>query len=117
MSTVGEPCPDTVVSMRSGPLRIGLVSPYSVSLPGGVQGQTTTITIQLRDQFGNAVTTGGANVLANVTGANPGAAVVADLGTGIYLATYLPQNAGTVQIGITLNGTPIGGSPYASLVQ
>ncbi len=88
----------------------------SATVPGGVQGQTTTITIQLRDQFGNAVTVGGANVVASVTGANPGAAVVADLGTGIYLASYLPQNAGTDQISITLNGTPIGGSPYSSVI-
>ena len=42
--------------------------------------------------------------------------MVADLGNGVYLATYIPQNAGTDQIGITLNGTAIGGSPYSSVI-
>ncbi|HMV32943.1 MAG TPA: filamin/ABP280 repeat domain-containing protein, partial [Gemmatimonadales bacterium] len=88
----------------------------SATVPGGAKGSQTTITIQLRDQFGNVLTTGGASVVVTITGANPGSAGVADLGDGSYLAGYVPTASGTDQVSITLNGVPIGGSPYSSSI-
>ncbi|MBK9690146.1 MAG: hypothetical protein IPO73_00345 [Gemmatimonadetes bacterium] len=88
----------------------------SATVPGGSKGSQTTITIQLRDQFGNVLAAGGANVQVTITGANPGAAAVTDLGDGTYLAGYVPAASGTDLVSITLNGVQIGGSPYTSSI-
>ncbi len=89
----------------------------TASVPPGNAGSPTTITIQSRDQFGNLVTTGGANVEITVSGANTAGPITAtDLGDGTYTASYTPTVSGADQVDITLNGTPISGSPYGTTV-
>jgi hypothetical protein len=85
-------------------------------VPAGQTGQQTSITIQARDQFGNAISSGGETVVVTISGANSDTAVVTDNGDGTYSATYTPSNTGTDSIVITINGTPIQGSPFSSTI-
>ncbi len=92
----------------------------TASVPGGAVGSTTTITVQLRDSFGNLVTTTGGSIIAASVSAGPNAGAVlgvADNGDGTYTLTYDPlAGGGNDLIDITLSGTPIGGSPYTSSI-
>jgi hypothetical protein len=84
---------------------------------GGSSGSPTTITVQAKDQFGNDVTVGGATVEITVTGANSAGPIAAtDNGDGTYSAAYTPTGSGLDQVAITLNGTPISGSPFSTTV-
>jgi hypothetical protein len=76
----------------------------------------TPITVQARDQFGNALTTGGSDVEVTVSGTNTANANVTDNGDGSYTATYLPSAPGADTITITLDGGQISGSPFTSNV-
>jgi protocatechuate 3,4-dioxygenase beta subunit len=83
----------------------------------GTRNKLTTFTVQLRDAFANRLRQSGGLVTAFVTGHNAGALVVIlDNLNGTYKGTYLPTASGhgTDFINILLEGTPIGGSPYAS---
>ena len=88
----------------------------TANVPDGTISVQTVITIQARDQFGNALTSGGSNVEVTVTGANSANATVTDNGNGTYSATYLPVQAGADTITITLDGGQISGSPFTSNV-
>ena len=89
----------------------------TASVPSaGTAGQATAISVQARDQFGNALTSSGGTVAVTVSGANNGSGSVTDLGNGSYSASYTPTATGIDQVAITLNGSPIGGGPYASTV-
>jgi hypothetical protein len=50
----------------------------------------------------------------------PAILAIDSTGTGVALAThtasYTPTSAGTDQVAITMNGTPISGSPFSSKV-
>lgn len=88
----------------------------TATVPDGQVGQVTTIVIQARDQSGNPIPSGGASVSVTISGANSDTAVVTDNGDGTYTATYTPANAGSDTVDITINGTPILGSPFTSTV-
>ena len=89
----------------------------TATVPGGTAGSLTTITIQARDQFGNAVTSGGSAVTVVVTGTNAGASVtIQDNGDGTYTATYTPAAMGSDTIDIQINGTGISGNTFTSTV-
>ena len=79
----------------------------------------TVIVVETRDAFGNRVTTGGANVTAEITdGPNEDFSVdVVDREDGTYRITYLPLFSGTDEIDIRLEGQPIAGSPFDSRVR
>jgi hypothetical protein len=82
-----------------------------------VTGAEVTITVQAKDASGRSLTTGGATVAATITGANAGGPITAtDNGNGTYTITYTAANEGTDVIAITLNGTPISGSPFTVTV-
>ncbi|MCC7495629.1 MAG: Ig-like domain-containing protein [Fimbriimonadaceae bacterium] len=85
-------------------------------VPGGFAGSATTVLVTARDSFGNALSSGGATVALAVTGANTAAASATDLGNGTYQLSYTPQQTGTDQVAITVNGAAIAGSPFASAV-
>jgi hypothetical protein len=86
-------------------------------VPSGSAGNPTVITIQAIDAFGNPLTTGGATVVVTVSGTNTAGPLTAtDNGDGTYTATYTPSASGPDQVDITLNGTPISGSPYNTTV-
>ncbi|HEX7938538.1 MAG TPA: filamin/ABP280 repeat domain-containing protein, partial [Gemmatimonadaceae bacterium] len=119
----------TVTATRTGSAETGTSASFAVSaasasasqstasVPSGTAGASTAITVTARDAFGNALTSGGATVVASVAGANTGATVnVVDNSNGTYALSYTPTAAGTDAVSITLGGTPIGGSPYSSIV-
>ncbi len=81
-----------------------------------VAGVLTTITVTVRDTDGQQVPEGGDTVAISVTGANTASPAVTDHGDGSYTASYTPATAGTNAIAITVNGQPIGGSPFTSVV-
>jgi len=84
----------------------------------GDRNQTTVITVQARDQSGNKVLTGGNVVVVTVTGKNPTGPITAtDNGDGTYTASYTPTTKGRDTIVITLDGSPISGSPFISDVR
>lgn len=91
-------------------------SASTATVPAGVAGAATDLTIQGRDSFGNTVLTGGATVAVSVSGANAAAPPVSDVGDGTYTASYTPTTTGSDDIVITVNGDPISGSPFGSVV-
>jgi adhesin/invasin len=100
-------------------VEVGPVSPpHSVAtVPNGSAGAATGIVVETRDANGNPLREGGETVAVTVSGANnPGALVVNDSADGIYTATYTPTTAGTDEVAITINGTPISGSPFTTTV-
>lgn len=90
----------------------------TASVPSrGNANRTTVITIQTRDQSGNNLTVGGHIVQVTISGKNPVARFTAsDNGDGSYTASYTPTRKGNDSIVITLDGTPISGSPYSTTV-
>ncbi len=92
----------------------------TASVPSGAVGFTTTITVQLRDAFGNTITSSGGNIIAAsvVSGPNNGTVLnVTDNANGTYTLDYVPANgSGSDAIDITLSGISIGGSPYLSSI-
>ncbi|MGW8267385.1 MAG: filamin/ABP280 repeat domain-containing protein, partial [Longimicrobiales bacterium] len=95
----------------------GPVSPEqsTATVPDGTAGSATRIVIQTRDGAGNPMSSGGETVVVTVSGANDaGALSVFDHADGTYTASYTPTRAGTDAVVITINGTPINGSPFAS---
>jgi hypothetical protein len=100
-------------------VRVGPLSPAhsTGSVADGTSGGATNIVVQARDKGGNPLTSGGATVVVTVSGANnAGALDVTDQDNGTYTASYSPVAAGTDYIAITVDGTPIGGSPFTSTV-
>lgn len=78
-------------------------SPTSIDADGS---STSTITVLLRDAFGNALTAGGANVAVSTTLGTLGP--VTDNGNGTYSATLTSSTtAGTATINGTVNGAAI----------
>lgn len=108
-ATSGALTPDT-----SGPFQITpgppspatseiSANPVSIDADGS---STSTITVQLRDAFGNALTTGGAAVTLSTTLGNLGP--VTDNGNGTYTATLTSSTTvGTATISGTVNGSAI----------
>lgn len=81
----------------------------------GKKDQQTVITVQARDQSGNALVTGGSTVVMTVSGRNrAGPFTATDNGDGSYTASYTPTRKGNDDIDLTLNGVPIAGSPFTS---
>ncbi|HSK18950.1 MAG TPA: invasin domain 3-containing protein [Longimicrobiales bacterium] len=101
------------VTLTVGP---GSAAQSSATVPGGIAGSATSITITVRDAGQNPVTGEAARLAVAVTGANTASPAVTEIGGGSYRATYTPSVIGTDQIAITLGGTPIGGSPYTSTI-
>ena len=78
-------------------------NPTSIDADGS---STSTITILLRDPFGNALTTGGASVTASTTLGTLGP--VTDNGNGTYSANLTSSTtSGTATISGTVNAAPI----------
>ncbi len=92
-------------------------SQTSATVPSGSAGETTTMTVTVRDANGNGMTGGGEHVVVELDGANADATITAsDNDDSTYQASYVPTRSGTDEISITVNGQPIGGSPFSSVV-
>jgi hypothetical protein len=105
-----------VIFTATGTPDVAVAGQSTANVPDGTILVQTVITIQGRDQFGNALTSGGSDVEVTVTGANSANATVTDNGNGTYSATYLPVLPGADTITITLDGGQISGSPFTSNV-
>jgi hypothetical protein len=88
----------------------------TAAVSSGVAGRATVVTVRARDLTGQVLTTGGDTVAIQVNGANPGTPGVTDNANGTYSSRYTPRTVGTDLIAITLNGAPLGASPYRSAV-
>ena len=108
--TVSEPPPPPPPPPTSDASRT------TADVPNGVAGAQTAISVQARDGAGNPRTEGGDAVAVSVSGSNTATPAVTDNGNGTYSASYTPQVAGVDLVAITLNGSPISGSPYTSMV-
>jgi adhesin/invasin len=94
-----------------------LASNSSGSVPGGTSGAVTTMSIQLKDAFGNPVAGSHGSIGVAITGPNAGAAVnITDQGGGQYRATYTPILAGNDIVDVRVSAARIPGSPFTSAV-
>jgi adhesin/invasin len=85
------------------------------SVPDGVFATPLEIVVQVRDPAGNPVGRGGDVV--QITPRGLSSLSVADNGDGTYRAVWTPFVLGQVQVDVTLNGSPISGSPYVSNIR
>jgi len=86
-------------------------------VPDGVAGETTTISITLRDSFSNLVDGAAGALTVEVSGANSETlSVTSAPEAGVYTTSYKPLNSGADTITITVNGSNIAGSPFTSSV-
>ena len=93
------------------------VSHTETIVPAGTSDAKTTISILTRDSFNNRVTNGGATVVAKIEGANIGTDVdIADNEDGTYTVSYVPAESGIDTIDISINGRPVDGNPFTSVV-
>ncbi|HKK45991.1 MAG TPA: invasin domain 3-containing protein [Balneolaceae bacterium] len=91
----------------------------TATVPNGIAGDLTKITILVADAYGNPVSGVAGNLSANITsGANVRSkfSKITDDGNGVYRTSYSPKNSGTDRIDIELNGKDISGSPFTSTV-
>jgi hypothetical protein len=95
-----------------------LASASSASVPAnGIAGASTAITVRVEDAFGTPVEGAAGEIAISVAGANPASDLaVNDQGDGSYSASYTPIHAGTDQVDVRIDGTPLGGSPFTSVV-
>lgn len=85
-------------------------SVVTVSAPTLASGAAATLTLQAKDAFGNALTSGGAIVVFTASGGTSSGSIgsTTDNGNGTYTATFTGVVAGTATtIGATISGTPV----------
>ncbi|HYF40176.1 MAG TPA: filamin/ABP280 repeat domain-containing protein, partial [Gemmatimonadales bacterium] len=89
----------------------------TVSVPNGTAGQQTTITIRVRDEFGNNVSGSAGSLSVSISGANPASNLpVTDNGNGSYSATYVPVRSGVDEITVRFGDQVLGGGAQSSTV-
>jgi adhesin/invasin len=90
----------------------------TATVPNGRVGELTTIEIRLKDAFGNPVPGRASAIGVSISGANNvGGVGASDEGGGLYSANYTPQVAGTDQVAVSVSGSAVAGSPFASQVE
>jgi hypothetical protein len=107
--------------VTSSPITVeaGAPSPdrSSASVEDGTAGDATSISITLEDEFGTRVERAAGSISVSVSGANKVASLpVTDQGNGVYSASYTPTKAGTDEVSILIEGSPIDDSPFTSRV-
>jgi filamin len=82
--------------------------------PGNLINKPTHFTIQARNKIGDPMKTGGDPFKVAITGPYNAEVEpkITDNNNGTYLVEYEPTLAGPHKIEVTLNGTPISGSPW-----
>jgi adhesin/invasin len=107
------PATATVTVTAAGPS----AAHSSASVGNGTAGSRTTVTVELKDAFGNSVTGAGGRISVVVTGANTATGDPAqEQGGGRYGVGYTPRAAGTDQIVVRVDGTALPGGPLSSAV-
>ncbi|MEX0720932.1 MAG: invasin domain 3-containing protein, partial [Balneolaceae bacterium] len=97
----------------------GIAANSGAVVPDGTAGESTNITITVRDAENNAVTGADEELAISVSdGPNTGATFTAinDEGDGTYTVSYTPTATGEDEITITLNSDGINGNPFTSTV-
>jgi hypothetical protein len=109
------PVTSSEIAVRPGPPAAGQ---SSFSVPDGTAGESTTITVRLRDEFGNTVSRAASNLSINVSGANTSSGLpVTDNGDGSYSASYVPVRSGTDEITVRFGDQVLGDGPQQSRVE
>ena len=103
--TAAVPSPTTVGGGASG-----VTSSLSISRDTVALGETLTVTVRLFDLYGNPIVTATPSAfVATPSAGTLGAFTCVD---GVCTATYTaPNTPGAPTIGVTIGGTPVGGSP------
>jgi hypothetical protein len=102
------------ILVRPGPPAAGQ---SSVSVPNGTAGERTTLTIRLRDEFGNNIAGAAEDLSISITGANPSSGLpVTESGSDSYTTSYVPVHSGRDEFSIVFRGVPLGGETSASVV-
>lgn len=76
-------------------------------------GESVTITVTLKDEFGNIVKGAADDLSISVSGSNNATPSVKESDDGGYNAIYTPTQSGTDQITIEVNGNSLSDSPYS----
>lgn len=88
-----------------------ITNPYETGLDvepdPGVKDEPVTVTVTVRDAYGNQVLDGGDDVTMEVAGANSPALIVVDNEDGTYESEYVPANTGEDLITAMINGDDI----------
>ncbi|HEX6434625.1 MAG TPA: filamin/ABP280 repeat domain-containing protein [Gemmatimonadales bacterium] len=109
------PVTSSPITVQAGPPSPGQ---SSVSVPNGTAGESTSITIRIRDEFGNNVAGAADNLSVSITGANPASNLpVTDEGNGSYAVSYVPVHSGTDEVTVRFGEQVLGGGPQPSNVQ
>jgi plastocyanin len=96
---------------------------FGPGLTTAAAGTTASFTVQARDTYGNNMTTSDAVIAVSFvddTGVSQNIAHTATQNTdnkGLFTVTYTPTQSLASRITVTLNGTPIKGSPFTVSVQ
>jgi adhesin/invasin len=106
----GSPFTSTVVAGAAAPGRTTADVPSD-----GQYAQPLEIIVHVADALGNPLGRGGDQV--TVLGGDGTTLNVEDRGDGSYRAVWVPFVTGRFKIPITLNGTPIKGSPYDTRIR
>ena len=85
----------------------------SVGIHTAIARQTASFIIQGADTNGTHLRRGGALFFVAVRGSSLVKARVTDNGDGTYLCEYRPSVSGNFSIAVSLQGTPLPGSPFA----
>ena len=80
-----------------------------------IKGQKTKFTVITKDTNGDHCT-GGSQVSVQLGGVN-GTTQVRDNNDGSYMASFVPQQVGEVELSVFVNGQQIKGSPYSVMVR
>lgn len=107
------PVTSTDIAVRPGP---PAPAQSSVSVPNGTAGIATTISVVLKDEFGNNIEGAGNDLSIGITGSNPASGLpVTEDGNGSYTAFYVPLRSGTDAVTVAVRGVSLGG-PFPSNV-
>ncbi len=101
------------ISITPGP---AIAARSSVTVPGGVAGTPTTVTVRTRDISDN-LTTLAAVVAIDISGANSASPAATDHHDGSYTGSYTPTQSGTDLVAVTIGGVAVGTSPVLVTVQ
>jgi hypothetical protein len=86
-------------------------------VPDGTAGVRTTLTLRLKDEFGNEIPGAAGDVTLRITGANPADDISVTEGSNAsYTASYVPVHSGRDEVTVRYRGEPLAGTSGASLV-
>jgi len=113
----GTPIKDSPfsVNVTPGAASASLSSAEGEGLIKAIAGETATFVVSLKDSYGNPLKASGGDVAAQVDEANE--CSVYDNKDGTYRAQYRATKSGQRTINVTVNGSPIAGSPFTAVVE